>query len=115
MLRCLSSIFLSLPFFVCLYLSLSDLTYLTVSAFVFRSLSIPRGVHPSKPEFRNWCVCRDGIGGGSRETGVSQVCREKWCVAIKKGRKTQCQDQCLCMICPNLSLANQTMVPNKLN
>jgi len=34
----------------------------------------------------------------------------------KEEKKNQCQDQCMVLlVCRNLSLANQTMVPNKLN
>src|SRR6218665_2264128 len=47
---------------------------------------------------------------------VCQRCiTKKWCVAIRKSRKTQCQDQCQYMICPNLSRPNQALVPSKLN
>src|SRR6218665_588828 len=55
-----------------------------------------------------------GIGGVTRESGVSQVFREKL-VCRWKRRKCQCQDQCPRMICPDLSLANQEIAPNKLN
>jgi len=50
---------------------------------------------------------RDGIGGVSRETGVSQACRERMMCRDKEEKKNQCQDQCQCMICPNLYIASQ--------
>jgi len=64
---------------------------------------------------QSFSVCRNGIGGLSRETGVSQVCHEKMVCRDKETKKSQCQDQCQCTKCRNQSIVNQTMVPNKLN
>src|SRR6218665_957772 len=60
----------------------------------------------SKSEFLNRSVAT-----GSSVCCGKLVCHscvtKKWCVAIRKRRKTQCQDKYQCMMCPNLSLANK--------